>query len=118
MSLSARVVSDVVQWIENNLDKPLHIEDVAEHAGYSMWYFQRMFTHHQGISLGRYIRERRLNLAKQALLTTDIPIYDICLMYGFDSQQVFTRMFTKKFQCSPGRYRKTFRESHKIGTPA
>ena len=93
MSLSARVVNDVVQWIENNLDKPLHIQDVAKHAGYSIWYFQRMFTCHQGISLGRYIRERRLNLATQALLTTDMPIYEICLMYGFDSQQAFTRIF-------------------------
>ncbi|EEV5623190.1 helix-turn-helix domain-containing protein [Escherichia coli] len=110
MSLSARVVNDVVQWIENNLDKPLHIQDVAKHAGYSIWYFQRMFTCHQGISLGRYIRERRLNLATQALLTTDMPIYEICLMYGFDSQQAFTRIFHKKFQCSPGLYRKTFRE--------
>ncbi|WP_407911066.1 helix-turn-helix domain-containing protein [Escherichia coli] len=75
-----------------------------------MWYFQRMFTCHQGISLGRYIRERRLNLATQALLTTDMSIYEICLMYGFDSQQAFTRIFHKKFQCSLGLYRKTFRE--------
>ncbi|MCL3072563.1 hypothetical protein L6P73_27225, partial [Klebsiella pneumoniae] len=32
--------------------------------------------------------------------------YDICLKYGFDSQQTFTRVFTRTFNQPPGAYRK------------
>ena len=61
----------------------------------------------QGESLGRYIRERKLLLAARDLRDTDQRVYDICLKYGFDSQQTFTRVFTRTFNQPPGAYRKT-----------
>ena len=60
----------------------------------------------QGESLGRYIRERKLLLAARDLRDTDQRVYDICLKYGFDSQQTFTRVFTRTFNQPPGAYRK------------
>ncbi len=57
-------------------------------------------------SLGRYVRERKLKLAARDLLDTDQKVYDICLKYGFDSQQTFTRIFTRTFNLPPGAYRK------------
>ena len=51
---------------------------------------------------GRYIRERKLLLAARDLRDTDQRVYDICLKYGFDSQQTFTRVFTR-FQSAAGR---------------
>ena len=47
---------------------------------------------YKGESLGRYIRERKLLLAARDLRDTDQRVYDICLKYGFDSQQTFTRI--------------------------
>ncbi|VTM52925.1 transcriptional activator RamA [Klebsiella pneumoniae] len=38
--------------------------------------------------------------------TPDQRVYDICLKYGFDSQQTFTRVFTRTFNQPPGAYRK------------
>ena len=57
-------------------------------------------------SLGRYIRERKLLLAARDLRESDARVYDICLRYGFDSQQTFTRIFTRTFNQPPGAYRK------------
>ena len=61
---------------------------------------------YKGESLGRYIRERKLLLAARDLRDTDQRVYDICLKYGFDSQQTFTRVFTRTFNQPPGAYRK------------
>jgi transcriptional regulator, AraC family len=61
---------------------------------------------YKGESLGRYIRQRKLSLAAQELRTTNQRVYDICLKYGFDSQQTFTRVFTRTFNQSPGAYRR------------
>ncbi len=52
-------------------------------------------------SLGRYVRERKLKLAARDLRDTDQKVYDICLKYGFDSQQTFTRIFTRTFNLPP-----------------
>ena len=64
------------------------------------------FYQYKGESLGRYIRERKLLLAARDLRDTDQRVYDICLKYGFDSQQTFTHVFTRTFNQPPGAYRK------------
>ena len=43
---------------------------------------------------------------RRDLRDTDQRVYDICLKYGFDSQQTFTRVFTRTFNLPPGAYRK------------
>ena len=106
MNISAQVIDTIVEWIDDNLHQPLRIDDIARHA--------RVFRN--GIcngcfystreSLGRYIRERKLLLAARDLRDTDQRVYDICLKYGFDSQQTFTRIFTRTFNQPPGAYRK------------
>ena len=94
MTISAQVIDTIVEWIDDNLHQPLRIDDIARHAGYSKWHLQRLFLQYKGESLGRYIRERKL-LAARDLRDTDQRVYDICLKYGFDSQQTFTRVFTR-----------------------
>ncbi|WP_324738480.1 helix-turn-helix domain-containing protein [Salmonella enterica] len=116
MTISAQVIDTIVEWIDDNLHQPLRIDDIARHAGYSKWHLQRLFLQYKGESLGRYIRERKLLLAaireRKLLLAardlrdTDQRVYDICLKYGFDSQQTFTRVFTRTFNLPPGAYRK------------
>lgn len=101
MTISAQVIDTIVEWIDDNLNQPLRIDDIARHAGYSKWHLQRLFMQYKGESLGRYIRERKLLLAARDLRDTDQKVYDICLKYGFDSQQTFTRIFTRTFSQPP-----------------
>jgi hypothetical protein len=73
-------------------------------------------------SLGRYIRERKLRLAARDLRDTDQRVYDICLKYGFDSQQTFTRILPAPFisRRAPTVKRTTIAltEAHPPGKPA
>lgn len=103
MTISAQVIDTIVEWIDDNLHQPLRIEDIARHAGYSKWHLQRLFMQYKGESLGRYIRERKLLLAARDLRESDERVYEICLRYGFESQQTFTRIFTRTFHQPPGR---------------
>ena len=98
MTISAQVIDTIVEWIDDNLHQPLRIDDIAfRHAVFEMA-LQRLFLQYKGESLGRYIRERKLLLlAARDLRDTDQRVYDICLKYGFDSQQTFTRVFTRTF---------------------
>lgn len=66
----ANIIHDLLNWIENHLDQPLLLDNVAAKSGYSKWHLQRMFRSTTGHALGSYIRERRLSKAAQALRAT------------------------------------------------
>lgn len=100
------IISDLIKWIEKNLEQPLSIDNVAKKSGYSKWHLQRMFKEVSGQVLGTYIRHRRLTHAALALRMTSKPILDIAMQYRFDSQQTFTRSFKKQFSLTPASYRR------------
>ncbi|PIJ51720.1 DNA-binding transcriptional regulator RamA [Erwinia sp. OLTSP20] len=108
MNISGQVIETLVDWIDQHLDQPLKIDDVARHSGYSKWHLQRLFMQHQGEPLGSYIRNRKLSLAAADLRNTDDRVFDICLKYGFDSQQTFTRIFSRIYHQPPAAYRRAF----------
>ncbi|HGE8343453.1 helix-turn-helix domain-containing protein [Morganella morganii] len=100
------VVSEIMQWIDEHLEEPLRVDDVSARAGYSKWHFQRMFKEVAGISLGRYIKLKKLRRACFLLESTDIPVIEVCLMLGFTSQQVFTRAMRNEIHQTPGAVRR------------
>ncbi|HFE2796212.1 TPA: helix-turn-helix domain-containing protein [Klebsiella quasipneumoniae subsp. similipneumoniae] len=95
-----------MQWIDEHLEEPLRVDDVSARAGYSKWHFQRMFKEVAGISLGRYIKLKKLRRACFLLESTDIPVIEVCLMLGFTSQQVFTRAMRNEIHQTPGAVRR------------
>lgn len=101
------IISDLLIWIENNIEKPLSIDHVAQKSGYSKWHLQRMFKETTGKILGTYIRHRRLTYAALALKLTSKPILDVAMQYRFDSQQTFTRSFKRQFNMTPALYRRS-----------
>lgn len=101
------IIDEITQWIDSNLHKPLKIEDVAARAEYSRWHLQRIFVQVRKVSLGKYIRDTKLRLAAKDLIETNEPVMVIAFKYGFDSQQTFTRFFSKKYKLPPLRYRNT-----------
>ena len=111
MVISESVVQSIVSWIDENVHLPLHIDELARRSGYSKWHFQRIFKQVTGVSVGKYISERKLNLAARDLRETTQRICDISLKYGYDSQQEFTRRFDVVFNLSPGEYRRNNRKA-------
>jgi AraC family transcriptional regulator len=92
--------------IEANLDWTLSLVDLADAARLSPYHFTRLFTGRYGLSPMAYVRVRRLEAAAERLRNgTRIAIIDLAFDCGFDSQEGFTRAFTREFGNSPGRYR-------------
>ena len=70
MTISARVIDTIVEWIDDSLHQPLRIVDIARHAGVfrnGICNAGVLFLQYKGESLGRYIRERKLLLAARDL---------------------------------------------------
>ncbi|XTZ40579.1 helix-turn-helix domain-containing protein [Salmonella enterica] len=106
MGMQQAVIYEIRRWIDDNIDRPLRIGEVATRAGYSKWHLQRLFQQVTRVSIGSYIRNKKLERAAQALLTTEESVMAIAMSFGYDSQQTFTRVFTRKYQMPPGVWRR------------
>lgn len=101
-----------IDYIESHLDSQIRLEDAAAAAGFSKYYFHRIFKQETGLSLYKYIRKRRLAQAASLLFNSRIPVLDIAVGLCFESQEAFTRAFKKRYGLPPGQYRKAL--SHLI----
>lgn len=101
------VINQLLAWIEQSLDQPLTLDNIAAKSGYSKWHLQRMFKRFTGEVLGTYARRRRLTAAARELRLTSATVACIADKYQFDSQQTFTRGFKKQFGLPPAAYRRS-----------
>lgn len=98
-----------MNYIENNLNEGIRLEEAAALAGFSKYHFQRVFKRETGLNLYEYIQKRRLAEASSLLLNSNIRILDIAVYLCFESQEVFTRAFKKVYGLPPGQYRKALK---------
>lgn len=99
------LVNALSKWIEEHLGRVIHLEELAAYSGYSLWHMQKIFKEVTGISLGKYIRQRRLAGAVNLLRNSNQSIFDIALDFGFGSQSHFTYMFRKEYGITPFDFR-------------
>ncbi|WP_248735649.1 AraC family transcriptional regulator [Neobacillus rhizosphaerae] len=94
-----------IEYIEEHLLEQISIESIAKQANVSAFHFQRTFSILTDITVGEYIRRRRLSLAAQELYNTSSKIIDIALKYGYDTPEAFTKAFRRQHGLTPSQAR-------------
>jgi len=95
-----------LDYIEDQLCDEIDKEQLAYIAGCSEFHFQRVFSYVADVSLGEYIRRRKLTRAAFDVQSTSIKIVDLALKYGYESPESFTRAFQKQHGTTPTSARK------------
>ena len=90
-----------IDFIEKNLTEELDSEDIAAKAALSPFYYQRIFGALCGVTVGEYIRARRMTLAAQELNGKDVKVIDAAVKYGYDSPDSFSKAFQKFHGITP-----------------
>jgi len=91
-----------LEYMEDNMENELDIEEIARVAYSSPFHFQRMFHMLTGITVAEYIRKRRLTLAAQELvMSPDARVLDVALKYGYDTPESFAKAFRRVHGISP-----------------
>jgi AraC-like DNA-binding protein len=88
-------LSRAIDIIEKNLTNELSIDELASQAYTSSSHFQLVFHLVMGITVGEYIRNRRMSLAAQDLLQPTSRIMDVAIRYQYDTQESFSKAFTR-----------------------
>lgn len=98
-------IQDAVSFIENNLTENISLDMLAKRAGFSPYYFHRLFQSFVGEAVMEYVRRKRLLCAADEIINTDSNIIDIAMKYCFNSHDVFGRAFKRLFGVTPNEYR-------------
>lgn len=97
-----------MNFICNNLDQELTLDEIARSASFSMFHFHRIFKTVVGETVAEFTRRLRLETAANKLLLDRYgSITDIALACGFSSSQNFAKAFRNSFGMTPSAYRKS-----------
>jgi AraC-like DNA-binding protein len=94
------------RYIDANLHLPLTLKDAARAAGFSERYFSTLFAGRFGTTFERYLAARRLERARELLLTTALPVARVVRAAGFGTPEHFFRAFKRAHGLTPEQYRK------------
>ncbi len=103
--LPGMVLTRVLDYIESSLEKAVTLQELAEVARMSRFYFARLFRNSTGQSPSRYLTERRIERARYLLTRSDLSLEEISRQTGFSSQSHLTALFRKLVGVTPGKYR-------------
>ncbi len=95
----------VLVHIQEHLDDPLPLHELAGLACFSPYHFHRVFKGMVGESVKEYVRRLRLERAASQLKLGRASVVDIALAAGYDSHEAFTRSFKVAFGAAPTQFR-------------
>jgi AraC-like DNA-binding protein len=98
-------ISKAVEYLRGNCHEKFNLEQVAEAAGLSKYYLERVFKRTTGLCLSTYAMLLRIDRAKELLSRQNKPIADIALELSFSDQSHFTNAFRRFTGMSPRTYR-------------
>lgn len=99
-------IQKCVDYVDKHLDQELNIDEVIKQAHMSKFHFHRLFKAIVGITIHEYIKRRKLSEAAEHLYHSNDNVLMTALLYGFHSQEVFTRNFKKLFGYPPAQFKK------------
>lgn len=102
---SNEILSNVINYIANNLSKNININDLAELVYLHPNYFIKYFKKHMGSSPKNYMNKLRLEKAKELLLISELSIIDISKEIGYSDSCYFSKYFKKKTGFTPSEFR-------------
>jgi transcriptional regulator GlxA family with amidase domain len=102
-------LTEAVALMEANLEEPMSLDELAEHAGISRRQLERLFQKYLHCVPTRYYLELRLTRARQLLLQTSMSIVEVALACGFVSAPHFSKCYRDFFGLPPREERRTLK---------
>ena len=94
------VMNQIIKYIELHLEDDLTIKQLADVAGYSEYYFIRVFKSYTNQTVMEYICRRRLIKSCDDIIS-GMRLIDVAMKYGWKSHSAFSKSFNRELGFSP-----------------
>ena len=98
-------IQKTLNYIEEHIGEEIQIEELADLAGLSLFYYQRLFARLVKKPVREYVKLRRLARACESLRNKENSILNVAVEYGFGGRETFTRAFKDTYGITPAQYR-------------
>lgn len=105
-SWEIKALEEVTEKIRKNPEQNYTVNQISKETGISIPHLQQGFKEMHGHTVANFIREIRLAKAENLIRTSDLNISEIVYTIGLSSRSYFSRIFKKKFKCSPSTYQR------------
>ena len=102
---SSRQVADAIDYVYVHMLERITVEDIAGAINISPTYLSRIFKQELGISVSEYVRQRKVEMAKNLLRFTDYSLVEIANKLSYSSQSHFIQQFRSQVGTTPKAYR-------------
>ena len=99
-----KLIASIQEYIEENLNGRLLLNEVAEVFGLSPAYLSSIFKKNTDIGFSEFVNTKKIEKAKELLLKEDMKIYEVSDALGFESAYYFSKVFKKVEGVSPRDY--------------
>lgn len=102
-------ISDILSYINSNIFTKISLDSIADSINISKFHMCRTFQETMNTTIGNYIKNRRLAIAKQMLVESNDSINVIAQKCCFSSSSFFSKIFTQEIGCTPTEYRAKYK---------
>lgn len=103
-------IREAINYINNHLQNELSQKEVADHVHLNPSYLSVLFKEHVKLTFSEYVTRRRIQRAKELLISTSLPVNDIAEESGYKTAKYFIKIFKELEGMTPSAYRKTNNE--------
>jgi AraC family transcriptional regulator len=104
-ALTTQQIRRVSDFVQAHLCQDVSLEALAQQAGFSPYYFARLFRRTTGESPHQFVLRQRIECAQRLLNQGEMPLAQVALASGFANQSHFTHAFKRHCGLTPRGYR-------------
>lgn len=101
----AERINTVIEFIGNNLDREIELDELAGISNFSVFHFHRIFRAIVGEPLGAFVVRMRVEAAARLLRYTTVPVQDIAYSVGYNVPSSLAKVFRQFYNISPIEFR-------------
>jgi AraC family transcriptional regulator of adaptative response / methylphosphotriester-DNA alkyltransferase methyltransferase len=107
----------IAAYLDRHFTQPLTLRTIATMCHGSPHHLHRTFKRVKGVTPAEYIRQRRIEKSKQALLETDLAISEIARSVGMANTAYFITLFKRMVGSTPNEFRQAHQKPRITRTP-
>lgn len=104
-SASSKQIKKAIDYVYDHLVERITVDELAKEIGMSPAYLSRAFKNELGVSVSEYIRQRKIDAAKNLLCYSNYDYSDIAAILSYASQSHFIQQFREREGMTPKQYR-------------
>ena len=99
-------MQQICDYILMHCSENLTLQDIASRAGFSKFYFERLFQEYTGAPFYQYLVSKRISYAQHLMENPEVTVTEAAFRSGFSSTAAFSKSFRRVVGCPPSQYRR------------